>query len=40
VFEPKTLAKFVIEVPAGVVKDKLIDIGQVADFKINERDIK
>jgi len=40
IFEPKTLAKYVVEVPAGVVKDKLIDVGQVADFKINERNIK
>lgn len=39
-FEPKDVAKYVIEVPAGTVKDEFINIDQIADFNIDETDIK
>jgi len=39
-FEPRNVATYVIEFPAGSVKTNSIDIGQVADFKLNESDIK
>lgn len=39
-FEPKGVAMYVIEVPAGSVKANSIDIGQVADFKLKESDIR
>lgn len=39
-FEPKGLAAYVVELPAGSVKANSIDIGQVADFKLKESDIR
>ena len=40
VYQPKSLAKYVIELPAGTVTGKAIKTGAMADFKINDSDVK
>lgn len=40
VFEPKSQAKYILFFTAGTVKNKLIDIDQLADFNVNEKEIK
>lgn len=40
VFEPNSIAKYVIELPAGTIGNSSIDIDQVATFQIKEEDIK
>jgi len=39
-FEPKKLAKYVIEVPAGTVDNVKIKINQVANFQYNEANVR
>ena len=39
-YTPKSLAKYVIEFPAGTVDGKAINMGSVATFSINEGDVK
>jgi len=40
VFEPKTLAKYVVELPAGSVDSRAIKTTSTAIFQINTEDIK
>jgi len=40
IFEPKTPAKYIIEVPAGTVDNLAVNIDQTASFQVNEGDIK
>ncbi|MDK2899329.1 MAG: uncharacterized protein PWQ10_516 [Patescibacteria group bacterium] len=40
IFEPKSLAKYVIEIPAGMVDKSAIRVGRVAIFQINEEGVE